>query len=179
MSRIGKKPIDVPAGVEVRVDGARVTAKGKAGELVMGLPPGIGARVEGGKVHVTRPNDTARGKSLHGLARSLVNGMLEGVAKGYRKDLLISGVGFRAAVQGPKLSMSLGFSRPVEYIVPDGVKVAVEENGTALAVTGPDKQKVGDVAARIRSYFPAEPYKGKGLQYKGEYVRRKVGKTVA
>jgi large subunit ribosomal protein L6 len=179
MSRIGKKPIEVPAGVTVRVEGTRVLAKGKVGELALDLPPGIGARVEGGKVQVTAPEGSATHGNLHGLARSLVNNMLLGVTSGYRKDLTISGTGFKAAMQGTALSLSLGYSHPILYPVPAGIKIAVEENGTAISITGADKQLVGDVAARLRSFFPAEPYKGKGVQYKGERIRRKVGKTVA
>ncbi|MBN1558183.1 MAG: 50S ribosomal protein L6, partial [Lentisphaerae bacterium] len=115
---------------------------------------------------------------FHGLARSLVANMIEGVSRGYRKDLVINGTGFRAAVQGRQVVLTLGFASPVEYTVPDGVTVAVE-GGTALAVTGPDKQAVGAAAARLRAFYPVEPYKGKGIQYKDEQVRRKVGKTVA
>jgi len=116
--------------------------------------------------------------NLHGLTRTLIANMIEGVTKGYSKELEIQGVGFKAAIQGQKLMLSLGYPKPVEYTVPAGIKVAVTE-GTAIVVSGADKQLVGDVSARIRSYFPAEPYKGKGIRYKGEYVRRKVGKTVA
>jgi large subunit ribosomal protein L6 len=172
-------PVAVPAGVTVTVDGATVTVKGPKGELAVELPEGISASVVDGKeISFTRPRDDRRSKSFHGLARSLVANMVEGVDKGFQKDLEIQGVGFRAAVQGKKLSLSLGFAGPKEFDIPEGVTVT-EQGGVNLTVSGPDKQLVGQVAARIRSYFPAEPYKGKGLRYKGERVRRKVGKTVA
>jgi large subunit ribosomal protein L6 len=176
MSRVGQKPIEILSGVTVTVNGAAVRVKGAKTELVMNMPAGVSAVVEGGKV-VVKIADTEQG-NLHGLTRTLIANMIEGVTKGYSKELEIQGVGFKAALQGQKLQMSLGFPKPVEYVVPDGIKIVVTE-GTALVVSGADKQQVGDVSARIRSYFPAEPYKGKGIRYKGEYVRRKVGKTVA
>jgi large subunit ribosomal protein L6 len=178
MSRIGEKPIAVPDGVEVRVSGRTVNVKGKLGELSVTLPGGIEARVEEATVVLTRPDDTRQSKSFHGLGRSLVANMVEGVANGYTRELEISGVGYRASVEGQKVEMLLGFSSPVVYEVPEGVTVKVD-NQTKLTVSGADKQKVGAVAARLRGFSPAEPYKGKGVQYKGEQVRRKVGKTVA
>jgi len=177
MSRVGRKPIEIPSGVTVTVNGAEVRVKGAKGDLVMTMPSGVAASVEGAKVIVKIP-EASEIENLHGLTRTLVANMIEGVTKGYSKDLEIQGVGFKAALQGQKLQMWLGFPKPVEYTIPDGIKVVVTE-GTAMSVSGADKQKVGDTAARIRSHFPAEPYKGKGLRYKGEYVRRKVGKTVA
>lgn len=176
MSRIGENPIDVPAGVTVTVEGSHVTAKGAKGELALELPEGIGGRVDEHTVALSRSNDAQ--KAFHGLARSLVANMIEGVHNGFTKALEIQGVGFRAAVQGSTLSLSLGFASPVEYTIPDTVTVAVNNN-TEVVVSGADKQQVGQVAARIRSFYPAEPYKGKGVRYKGEYVRRKEGKTVA
>jgi large subunit ribosomal protein L6 len=176
MSRIGEKPVAIPSGVTVSIDGTRVCVKGPKGELGCELPVGITARVDGDSVLVSRADDSL--KPLHGLGRSLVANMVEGVDKGYRKDLEIQGVGFRAGVQGQALSLALGFASPVEYRVPEGVTVAVNNN-TEMSVSGCDKQQVGEAAARIRAFYPAEPYKGKGIRYKGEHVRRKVGKTVA
>jgi large subunit ribosomal protein L6 len=178
MSRIGKKPVAVPSGVVVTVNGARVSAKGPKGELSQALPAPVAAAVKDGFVHVTCADESAGGSSLHGLARSLVANMLAGVAKGYTIDLELQGVGFRAAVQGPKLTLTIGYSSPVEYVAPEGIVIAVKDN-VNIAVSGPDKQRVGDTAARIRSFYPPEPYKGKGIRYKGEHVRRKTGKTVA
>ena len=176
MSRIGEMPIDVPAGVTISVEGSHVTAKGGKGELAMDLPEGIAAAVEGSQVRVTRCDDSR--KAFHGLARSLIANMLEGVSNGYSKELEIQGVGFKAVLSGSTLSLSLGFASPIEYTVPDTVDVVVNNN-TAVVVSSVDKQQVGEVASRIRSFYPAEPYKGKGVRYKGEHVRRKEGKTVA
>ena len=176
MSRIGEMPIDVPSGVTITVDGSHLTTKGGKGELSLDLPEGIAAAVEGNTVVVTRGDDTQ--KAFHGLTRSLVANMVEGVSNGYTKELEIQGVGFRAALQGKTLSLSLGFASPIEYAIPDTVTITVNNN-TEVVVSGADKQQVGEVAARIRAFFPAEPYKGKGVRYKGERVRRKEGKTVA
>ena len=176
MSRIGEVPIELPAGVTVTVDGAHVVVKGGKGELSLELPKGISMAVEEKSLVVSREDDSQ--KAFHGLARSLVSNMVEGVLNGYKKELEIQGVGFKAALQGKTLSLSLGFASPIEYPVPDTVTVEVD-GGTKLVVSGIDKQQVGLVAARIRSFYPAEPYKGKGVRYKGEKVRRKEGKTVA
>ncbi|MBT3194679.1 MAG: 50S ribosomal protein L6 [Verrucomicrobia bacterium] len=176
MSRIGEMPIDVPAGVTIAVEGSHVTAKGGKGELALDLPEGISADLEGSTLNVARSSDDQ--KAYHGLSRSLIANMIEGVNNGYSKELEIQGVGFKAALQGSTLSLSLGFASPVEYTVPDTVDVTVNNN-TAVVVSGADKQQVGEVASRIRSFYPAEPYKGKGVRYKGEHVRRKEGKTVA
>jgi len=178
MSRIGQKPVEVPAGVTVGVDGTTVRVKGPKGELALDLATGVAASVANGKVSVSRANDLRMTRGCHGLTRTLIANMIEGVTKGFSKDLEIQGVGFKAAVQGRKLVLSLGFSNPVEYSLPDGVNAAVD-GATKIVISGLDKQKVGDAAARIRSFYPAEPYKGKGVRYKGEYVRRKVGKSVA
>jgi large subunit ribosomal protein L6 len=178
MSRIGQKPVDVPAGVTVGLEGTTVRVKGPKGELLLNVPTGVKASVADGKVNVSRADDLRVTRGCHGLTRTLIANMIEGVTKGFSKDLEIQGVGFKAAVQGRKLVLSLGFSIPVEYSLPDGVNAAVD-GATKIVVSGPDKQKVGDAAARIRSFYPAEPYKGKGVRYKGEYVRRKVGKSVA
>ncbi len=177
MSRIGKKPVAIPAGVTVSVAGDRVSAKGPKGELSLRLPAGVGAVVKDGALHVTSSDDTAAGSSQHGLARSLLANMLAGVSTGYSVELELQGVGFRAAVQGNKLTLTIGYSSPVVYEAPAGVTVAAKES--MIMVSGADKQAVGDAAARIRSFYPPEPYKGKGIRYKGEHVRRKAGKTVA
>ncbi len=176
MSRIGEKPIEVPGGVTVEINEAGVQVKGPKGALSLTLPPGVTVLQSGGQLKVSRENDSY--KAFHGLTRSLVANMITGVLSGYSKELEINGVGFRAALNGSTLSLSLGFASPVEYAVPDTVTVTVSNN-TALTVAGVDKQQVGEVASRIRSFYPAEPYKGKGVQYKGERVRRKVGKTVS
>lgn len=178
MSRIGKAPVAIPAGVHVSVQDGRVDVKGPKGELALALPRGITARVDGARVELGRAGETKQDRANHGTARSLLANCVEGVTQGYHKDLEIQGVGFRAALQGKKLVLSLGFSHPVEFMVPDGVQVKVTDN-TLISVSGADKQQVGEVSARIRSYYPPEPYKGKGVRYKGEYVRRKVGKTVS
>ncbi len=178
MSRIGREPIAIPAGVTVTVDGSTVTVKGSLGEDAFTLPEAIGAGIEDGTVIVTRANESRQSKSFHGLSRSLVANMIEGVSKGFKKELDIEGVGFRAQIQGQKVSLALGFAYPKEYTVPEGVTVT-EQGGTHLTVSGYNKQMVGEAAARIRSYYPAEPYKGKGIKYVGEKIRRKVGKTVA
>lgn len=178
MSRIGEKPIDIPSGVTVDVKGKIVKVKGMLGELEHELPGQIEANVVDGKVIVKRLGDVNQNRNLHGLSRTLIANMIEGVSNGYNKELEIQGVGFKAVVQEKKVLLSLGFASPVEYNIPDGVTVTVE-NGTQVVVKGIDKQKVGNSAAMMRSFYPAEPYKGKGVRYKGEHVRRKVGKTVA
>jgi large subunit ribosomal protein L6 len=178
MSRIGKKPVVIPSGVTVKTDGARVAAKGPKGELAMTLPDTVTAVIKDGMVNLTCTDETALGRSRHGLGRSLLANMVEGVSKGYSIDLELQGVGFRAAVQGAKLTMTIGYSSPVEFMAPSGITIVAVKD-TNVTVSGPDKQLVGDVAARIRSYYPPEPYKGKGIRYKGEHVRRKAGKTVA
>jgi len=167
----------LPSGVTATTDGNRISIKGPQGELDYTLPAGVTAAVEDQAVVLGRADDSREAKSLHGLARSLVANMVEGTANGFRKQLEIEGVGFRASVQGQTVTLMLGFASPVLYTAPGGVKVE-EQGGTKLTVSGADKQKVGEAAARIRSFYPAEPYKGKGLRYAGEYVRRKVGKTV-
>lgn len=177
MSRLGRKPLVVPGGVTVRVEGARVGVKGPKGELSLVLPAGIQAGLKDGRLELTRDSDSRSHRSLHGLSRTLVANMIEGSSKGYSKQLDIEGVGFKAEKRGATLSLSLGFSSPVQYVVPKGVNVNVE--GNSVVVSGIDKQEVGNVAAAIRRFHPAEPYKGKGIKYRGEYVRRKAGKTVA
>ncbi len=177
MSRIGNSPISIPSGVDVSVSGQQVTVKGSKGSLDVTLPESISASVEDGTVTVARANDETKAKSLHGLNRSLVNNMIIGVSEGYRKDLEIVGVGYRAAAKGSsKLEMALGFSHPVVVEAPDGVTFDVPEP-TKIGVIGIDKQIVGQVAAEIRSHRPPEPYKGKGVRYAGEHIIRKAGKA--
>jgi len=180
MSRIGKKMIAIPAGVSVQWDGKILTAKGPKGSLTRAIPPAFGVNVEGQTLTVTVVNTELSGMSAHhGLNRSLVANMIEGVSKGYLKELEIQGVGFKASIQGKKAVFALGFSHPKEIEIPVGLEIKVAPDNVNVAVSGPDKQLVGEVAARIKSFYPVEPYKGKGVRYKGQYVRRKVGKTVA
>jgi len=178
MSRVGESPISVIDGVTVTINDPEVVVKGPLGELSITHPEKISVSLENSTINVNRKEDSKQARSLHGLTRSLIANMIEGVAKGYKKELLIEGVGFRAAVQGQKLSLFLGFASEKLYAIPDGIKVEAE-GGTRVSISGIDKQCVGEVAARIRAYFPAEPYKGKGIRYADEVVRRKVGKTVA
>ena len=179
MSRIGKEPVPITAGATVAVADGVVTVKGKNGELKYALPRGIVAEVKGSQVVVTRTCDDRDVRGFHGLVRTLIKNMIEGVVTGYTKGLEIDGVGFKAAVQGQKVVLSLGFASPKEYKVPDGIKITGDQAGLKLTITGPSKELVGRVAADIRAYFPAEPYKGKGIKYAGEKIRRKEGKTVA
>ncbi len=175
MSRVGKSPVVVPEGVEVKVDGAEVRVKGKRGELSLTAAPEVSVALEDGRVMVRTEEDTKRGRQMWGLMRSLVNNMVVGVTEGFTKRLQIEGVGYRAAVEGKTLKLDLGFSHQVVYAIPQGIEIACERP-TAIAVTGADRQQVGQVAAEIRKFRPPEPYKGKGIRYEGEYVRRKEGK---
>ena len=177
MSRIGRMPIAIPAGVTVEVaENNKVTVKGPKGTLVRVLPAEMEIKVEGAAVVVTRPNDLKRMKSLHGLTRTLINNMVVGVTAGYEKKLEVNGVGYRAAKSGKKLTLSLGFSHPVEMIDPEGIE-SVVEGQNVIIVKGIDKEKVGQYAAEIRDKRRPEPYKGKGIKYADETIRRKVGKT--
>ena len=178
MSRIGKEPVKVADGVTIAVDGQKVTVKGKLGELSYTMHDGISAKVEGGSVLVSCDDDKAHG-NFHGLARALINNMVIGVSQGYQKQLSIEGTGFKAVLKGKELALSLGFASPKVYVIPDGLTVTVENDGLQVTIKGFDKQMVGEAAARIRSYYPAEPYKGKGIKYVGEHIRRKQGKKVA
>ncbi len=176
MSRIGKLPVAIPAGVEVKVeDGNVITVKGPKGTLTRKLVEEMDVKVEGSEVIVTRPNDLKRNKSLHGLTRTLIFNMVEGVTNGYSKVLEINGVGYRAAKSGNKLTLTLGYSHPVEMVDPEGITTTVD--GNKITVAGIDKEKVGQFAAEIRTKRPPEPYKGKGIKYDTETIRRKVGKT--
>ena len=178
MSRIGKEPVKLAEGVTVAVDGQKVTVKGKLGELSYTMHDGITAKVEGGSVHIACDDDKAHG-NFHGLARALINNMVVGVSQGYQKQLAIEGTGFKAVLKGKELALSLGFASPKVYAIPDGLTITVENDGLQVTIKGFDKQMVGEAAARIRSYYPAEPYKGKGIKYVGEHIRRKQGKKVA
>ena len=170
-------PVAVPPQVKVLIQGRQVSVEGPKGKLDLQLPPRMTAKLDGSSVIVSRAGEDAEAKSLHGLSRALVNNMIKGVSEGFVKKLEIQGVGFKAAVQGDKVNLSLGYSHPVNYPIPPQIKVTVEEN-TKLTIEGPDKQVVGLVAAEIRGFYPPEPYKGKGVRYAGEKVVRKEGKTV-
>jgi large subunit ribosomal protein L6 len=177
MSRIGKLPVVVPPKVKVEVKGQKVFVEGPRGKLDFELPRRMSIKIDGGNVIVSRDGDDAEAKALHGLSRALVNNMVKGVSDGFVKKLEIQGVGFKAAVQGKVVNLVLGYSHPVNYPIPDQISVKVEEN-TKVTIEGPSKQLVGQVAAEIRSFYPPEPYKGKGVRYSTEKVRRKEGKTV-
>ena len=176
MSRIGKLPITVPAGVEVKIDGNTVTVKGPKGELTRTFQSMMTIKQEGDVITVERPDDTREAKSYHGLTRTLLANMVEGVSKGYSKRLEMVGVGYRAALKGDALEMQLGFSHPVLVKAPEGITFEVPSQ-TQIVVSGADKEQVGQVAANIRAWRKPEPYKGKGIRYEGEYVRRKLGKA--
>ncbi len=176
MSRIGRLPITVPSGVDVTIDGRNVTVTGPKGSLSRALHPDMTVSREDGTIVVTRPTEQKTHKQLHGLTRTLVNNMVVGVTDGYRKGLEITGVGYRAALNGRKLTLNLGYSHPIEIDPPEGITFEVE-NPTRLAVVGIDKELVGQIAAKIRSTRKPEPYKGKGVRYSGEYIRRKAGKA--
>lgn len=176
MSRIGKRPITIPAKVEVAIDGTKVVVKGPKGELSRTLAPNVIVTQDGQTLLVTRRDDTRTSRQLHGLSRTLVANMVEGVSQGFQRRLEIQGVGYRAQVQGKNLVLNMGFSHQVQIAPPDGVSFAVENN-TNVIVSGYDKELVGNTAAKIRAVRPPEPYKGKGIRYAGEAVRRKAGKT--
>jgi large subunit ribosomal protein L6 len=177
MSRVGLKPISLPDKVAVKLDGRTVVVEGPKGKLDFNLPEGIDLKTGDGNVVVSRVTETRQLKALHGTARSLVNNMIIGVSKGFVKDLEIVGVGLRAAVKGKDLDLSLGRSHPLLHPIPSGLTVTVNEN-TKIKVEGIDKQLVGQFAAEVRGYYPPEPYKGKGVRYSDEHVRRKEGKSV-
>ena len=178
MSRIGRAPIEIPAGVEVTCNGTLVTVKGPKGTLTHNVHPDMTVTVEGNTIHVTRPSDDKLHRSLHGLTRTLIHNMVVGVTEGFRKDLEIQGVGYRAAKQGSKLTLTLGFSHPVEFEDTDTIKIELKD-ALHFSITGIDKQEVGQFAAEVRGVRPPEPYKGKGIKYDYEHIRRKEGKTGA
>jgi len=177
MSRIGKVPVVIPAKVKVEIKAGLVKVEGPKGKLEWTLPKRTTATVDGGAVVVTRDSDIPEAKALHGLSRALIQNMVKGVSDGFVKKLEIQGVGFKANLVGKVLNLNLGYSHPVNYIIPDQIKVTVEEN-TKITIEGPSKEIVGRVASEIRAYYPPEPYKGKGVRYSDEKVKRKEGKTV-
>ncbi|MGY4104533.1 50S ribosomal protein L6 [Ignavigranum ruoffiae] len=176
MSRIGNKTIEIPSGVTVELDGQTVTVKGPKGELSRELNSNITVKIEDNSINFTRPNDQKEMRSIHGTTRSLVANMIEGVSTGFKKELELVGVGYRAQKQGSKLVLNVGLSHPVEFEPGEGISIEVPSN-TQIVVEGTSKEKVGELAANIRAVRPPEPYKGKGIKYVGEYVRRKEGKT--
>jgi len=178
MSRIGKKPVVIPKDAKIEVRDGIVHVEGPKGKLTQKIPGRIGIEVKDGQVIVTRPTDTKVDKSLHGLARVLINNMFVGVTKGYSRELEIVGVGFRAQIQGKNLNMQLGFSHPVNFPMPEGIQIETPKQ-TQIVVKGIDKELVGRTASEIRGIFSPEPYKGKGIRYAGEIVKKKVGKAAA
>ena len=176
MSRIGKKPVDLPKGVEVTLNGQHLKVKGPKGELELNVHPEMTVKVDEGVMTVERPSDQKEHRALHGLTRALVANMVTGVSEGFQKTLEIIGVGYRADAKGKVLDLALGFSHPVQYQVPEGLTIETP-NQTTVVIKGADKQAVGQAAAVIRGFRPPEPYKGKGIRYQGEHVRRKAGKT--
>lgn len=180
MSRIGKVPITIPAGVQVSLANRTIKVKGAKGELSYAYSPLVEVSQEGDKIVVKRNGDDKEPRAFHGLTRALINNMVQGVSKGFEKRLQLVGVGFRAQVSGKKLTLNVGFSHPIEFMIPDGVKVEMDkEDKNILVVTGIDRQLVGEAAAQIRKFRTPEPYKGKGIRYVDEYVRRKAGKAAA
>lgn len=176
MSRIGLKPITIPAGVDVKLDAQTVTVKGPNGTLTHNVHPNMTVNIEGSEINVSRPNDDKENRALHGLTRSLIANMVIGTSEGFKKVLEVNGVGYRIQAQGSKLTMNLGFSHPVVMEAPEGIKVECPNNSTII-LSGADKQAVGQFAAQIRENRPPEPYKGKGIKYAGEHIRRKEGKA--
>ena len=177
MSRIGKKPVVVPAGVKVSMQGQELTVQGPKGKLSMNVHPKIKVKTDAASVQVERVSEDKFERSLHGLTRSMINNMITGVTQGYSKELDIVGVGFKAQLKGKVLSLALGFTHPIEYQIPEGIEIKCPQP-TRVQISGLDKQKVGQVAAEIRLFHEPEPYKGKGVMYVGEVIRRKQGKTV-
>jgi large subunit ribosomal protein L6 len=177
MSRIGKMPVTVPPKVKVELKGRTIFVEGPKGKLDFQLPRRTAVKIEGSTLTVNRDGDDSESKALHGLTRAILNNMVKGVSDGFMKKLEIQGVGFKAAVQGKAVNLSLGYSHPISYAIPDQIKVTVEDN-TKITVEGPSKELVGLVASEIRSFYPPEPYKGKGVRYSDEKVLRKEGKTV-
>jgi len=178
MSRIGRLPVPLPQGVTVTVGKAEIVVKGAKGSITTPLPGGITCKVEGGTANLSRRNDERQQRALHGLTRALLANAVKGVATGWSRDLDIQGIGYRANVQGKNVEFALGYSHPIIFPIPDGISVTVEKQ-TKVSVTGVDRQKVGQVAAEIRSLRPPEPYKGKGIRYMDEVIKKKVGKTGA
>jgi large subunit ribosomal protein L6 len=178
MSRIGKQPIKIPGGVKVSIDEKSIKLEGQKGKLDFNLPYGIKVEQVESNIIVKRLSDTKDHRMKHGLARALINNMIKGVTEGFTKELEIQGVGFKAQLNGKKLVLNLGFSHPIEFDIPDGINIQVPKP-TQVSIQGIDKQLVGEVSAKIRAFYKPEPYKGKGIRYVGEYVRKKAGKTIA
>ncbi|PLR80497.1 50S ribosomal protein L6 [Bacillus sp. V33-4] len=176
MSRVGKKPIDIPTGVTVTADNGTVTVKGPKGDLTRSFNPEIEIKVEENVINISRPSDMKEHRALHGTTRAVIANMVEGVSKGFERNLELIGVGYRAQKQGKKLVLNVGYSHPVEIEPEEGIEIDVPAN-TKVIIKGTDKERVGALAANIRQVRPPEPYKGKGIRYEGEYVRRKEGKT--
>ena len=177
MSRIGRMPIAIPKGVDVRADQQSVRVKGPKGEISNRIPPGLTVAVEGGEVKIARSNDEPQQRAFHGLLRSLVANAVSGVTKGFSKDLEIVGVGYKAEVRGKAVVFSLGYSHPIEFPIPEGIAVALDAKAGKLTVSGADRQRVGQTAAEIRKLRIPDPYKAKGIKYADEVIRRKVGKA--
>ncbi|MBL7084690.1 MAG: 50S ribosomal protein L6 [Candidatus Omnitrophica bacterium] len=178
MSRVGRKPIEIPANVKVEIKDSTITVKGAKDQLQRKIHWRMKVEVKNNQIEVSRPSDSKSDKSLHGLTRNLIFNMVKGVTEGFSKELEIRGVGFRAQVSGKTLNLQLGFSHPINFAIPEGIIVEAPKP-TQLTVKGVDKEKVGEAAAKIRSFYKPEPYKGKGIRYKDEYVKHKVGKAVA
>ncbi len=178
MSRIGFKPITIPEKVEVKLENSTITVKGPLGELSLYIPDEVTVKIDNNIITVTRKSDKRRFKMMHGTIRSLIENLIIGVTEGYKKELVLHGVGYRVALQGNKLLLNIGYKHPIELEVPEGLKVEVPSQ-TEISIFGIDKEKVGHFAARIRALRPPEPYKGKGIRYKDEHVRKKVVKTLA
>ena len=176
MSRIGKKPIEIPAGVEVKLDGTKITVKGPKGTLERELHPNMTVEMEGNTITVSRPNDNKENRSLHGLTRTLISNMVTGVNETFKKELEVNGIGYRCEVKGQVLTLKIGYSHDVVMTAPEGVTVECP-NPNKVVISGPDKQKVGQFAANVREKRPPEPYKGKGIKYVDEHIRRKEGKA--
>jgi large subunit ribosomal protein L6 len=177
MSRIGKKPVDIPSGVNITFLDKTIKVKGPKGELQWAVPFGTAVTVADNRIVVERADDTKKNKALHGLTRNLINNMVAGVTTGYQRVLDIVGVGYRAQVQGKKIMLTLGYSHPVEFPLPEGITAAVDQKQTQITLTGIDKQKIGQVAANLRALRSPDAYKGKGVRYSGERMKLKVGKT--
>lgn len=177
MSRIGKKPIDIPGGVDIKLEGQTIKVKGPKGELIWDCPRAITVSLGEGKILIERATDSKMDRSLHGLSRSLVANMVKGVSQGYQRVLEISGVGYRAQVQGTRIALTLGYSHPVDFQLPPGISAAVDQKLTTVTLSGIDKQQLGQVAANIRALRSPDIYKGKGIRYAGERIKLKVGKA--
>ncbi|HZY41816.1 MAG TPA: 50S ribosomal protein L6 [Anaerolineae bacterium] len=177
MSRIGKKPVLLPAGVQVKINGSDVHVKGPKGELTRSFHAAMTIALNGNEMTVSRPDDLRQNRALHGLTRALLNNMVEGVTRGFKKTLMVEGVGYRAEFTGKRLMLYLGYSHPIMVVPPDGITIEADPKAKTISIAGIDKEKVGEIAAEIRSLRPPEPYKGKGIRYSDEVVRRKAGKA--